>query len=600
MLANRKSPDEELGALDALEALHILKALLESALEARPSAGQLEGLKGLLKELEDCSSGKDEQRQLFVAALQVEALQRLESPEAADGWDEQLAVACDTLAGATFAWTSPPQVTAVLPGSLADGVVSKGEEFHEIDGVEIKSLAREEILQKLQDCSRIRLIMRGQPQEKRVGFDGQTGLETGPLGPLTVTWSDPPMVLGRESRPQVLLSIDGKKVFGMTKQKLEEMIEGSPNCDFECFSLSPLVQIERVPSLKEALEDRFKRDQVAIHPGYQCSGCHQEPLVGARLSCKVCTDHFCGTCFKGCAHAHAPQHGFTVQDFPGTTATDAPVASKITEGSTVVVIGTGKKQLDGQPGLVKSAAPISSRAVPLWSVLMDGSCEDVNLEAKHLFLLEASPASEEPLQPPVEPLVEAAPELKALFKEGLQAPAVPEIPKPLGPEISQKKGSEPRFTMVRQSSLRDLRQVEGQEALERLKAQGPMTAPKTAFLCKGNCGTMVEKDNLEYIKEGQLVMCEVCTQKSAESEKKTTCRKCQQVFVYSQFLVDVGSYGLPNVCEECQNLEKMGYHQPTSQMMFTQNGPSTAAMRAMSRGGEQELIPSSFRVVGQL
>ena len=35
------------------------------------------------------------------------------------------------------------------------------------------------------------------------------------------------------------------------------------------------------------------------------------------------------------------------------------------------------------------------------------------------------------------------------------------------------------------------------EALERLKAQGPMTAPKTAFLCKGNCGTMVEKDNLE-------------------------------------------------------------------------------------------------------
>lgn len=61
-----------------------------------------------------------------MAALQVEALQRLESPEAADGWDEQLAVACDTLAGATFAWTSPPQVTAVLPGSLADGVVSKG------------------------------------------------------------------------------------------------------------------------------------------------------------------------------------------------------------------------------------------------------------------------------------------------------------------------------------------------------------------------------------------------------------------------------------------------------------------------------------------
>lgn len=549
MLANRMA---------AWEALQLLKSLLESALEARSSggAGKLEELEDLLKKLENCCE-KDDQWQLFLQALQVEALQRLESPEAADGWDEHLAVACDTLAGATFAWTSPPQVTAVLPGSLADGMVFEGYEFHEIDGVEIKSLAREEILHKLQECSRIHLRGRGQPQEKPIGFDGQTGLETGPFGPVTVTWSDPPMVLGRESRPQVLLSIDSKKVFGMTKQKLEEMIEGSPNCKFECYSLSELDQIELVPSLAQDMEDRFKRDQMAIHPGYQCSGCHQEPLVGARFSCKICRDHFCGACFKGRAHSHSPQHAFTVQDFPRTTATDAPVASKITEGSTVVVIGTGKKQLDGQPGLVKCAAPISSGAVPLWSVLMDGSYEDVNLEAKHLFLLEASPASEETLQPPVEPCVEAAPELKAQVKESLPAPVVPAISKPLRPEISQqKKGSEPRFTMVRQSSLRDLRQVEGQEALERLKAQGPMTAPKTAFLCKGNCGTMVKKDNLEYIKEGQLVMCEVCTQKSAESEKETTCRKCQQEFVYSQFLVDVGSYGLPNVCEECQNLEK--------------------------------------------
>lgn len=36
MLANHKSPDEELGALEALQ---ILKALLESVLEARSSAG---------------------------------------------------------------------------------------------------------------------------------------------------------------------------------------------------------------------------------------------------------------------------------------------------------------------------------------------------------------------------------------------------------------------------------------------------------------------------------------------------------------------------------------------------------------------------------
>ena len=172
--------------------------------------------------------------------------------------------------------------------------------------MEIKSLAREEILQKLQDCSRIRLIMRGQPQEKRVGFDGQTGLETGPLGPLTVTWSDPPMVLERESRPQVLLSIDGKKVFGMTKQKLEEMIAGSPNCDFECFSLSPLVQIERVPSLKEALEDRFKRDQVAIHPGYQCAFGRSTVLVQS-LHRPFLWHLLQGMCSRSCAPARV--HG---------------------------------------------------------------------------------------------------------------------------------------------------------------------------------------------------------------------------------------------------------------------------------------------------
>ena len=88
--------------------------------------GWLQGTRGISKD----------QWQLFLQALQVEALQRLESPEAADGWDEHLAVACDTLAGATFAWTSPPQVTAVLPGSLADGMVFEGggEGYVGLDG----------------------------------------------------------------------------------------------------------------------------------------------------------------------------------------------------------------------------------------------------------------------------------------------------------------------------------------------------------------------------------------------------------------------------------------------------------------------------------
>lgn len=106
-----------------------------------------------------------------------------------------------------------------------------GEKLHEIDGVDAKSLAREEILQKLRDCSGIQLRGQGRPQKEHpVGFDSQSGLETGSLGRLTVAWSDPPMVLGMESRPQVLLAIDGNKVFGMTKEKIEELVEASPAC----------------------------------------------------------------------------------------------------------------------------------------------------------------------------------------------------------------------------------------------------------------------------------------------------------------------------------------------------------------------------------
>ena len=415
-----------------------------------------------------------------------------------------------------------------------------GEILHEVDHMNVKSLTREQILKKLQGCSSMQMQKRERKPHKEfpAGFDGQTGLETSTLGPVAVTWSDPPMVLGEEPVPQVLLAINGKRVFGMPKQKMIELVENSPespDSGFEMASVFKMTLLEDLPGHREGIRHCLKTEKVPVHLGVRCSGCGHKPLVGANFTCKNCATHYCSACFKGRAHAHSPAHKFAVQDFPGTTPSDAPVAPKISEGSTVVVIGTGKKQLDGQLGLVTALTSTSSGALPLWSVLMDGSCEAVNLEAKHLFLRpdqerRASAAACELPLPPAEP------------KED---PKVPASLKPIDPLL-----------MVRKHSLRELRQVEGQEALERFKSQGTRMARKSSFLCKGMCGTMVPKDHQEYIKEGQLAMCEACMKKSRDSEKKTTCGKCKQEFVYSQFFVDLPeSSGLPSLCQECQETE---------------------------------------------
>lgn len=55
-------------------------------------------------------------------------MQRLCSADYATGVEiSSQAVASDTLGGAVFAWTSPPQVTAIVSASPADGVVSEGQ-----------------------------------------------------------------------------------------------------------------------------------------------------------------------------------------------------------------------------------------------------------------------------------------------------------------------------------------------------------------------------------------------------------------------------------------------------------------------------------------
>ena len=96
--------------------------------EALAGLGGLEALLGqhLQDLLKRCSSeGSDMDRALqkshFLDAVRADATERAKlQAECLDGSH------CDTLGGATFAWTSPPRVVAVAAGSPADGLVLVG------------------------------------------------------------------------------------------------------------------------------------------------------------------------------------------------------------------------------------------------------------------------------------------------------------------------------------------------------------------------------------------------------------------------------------------------------------------------------------------
>ena len=128
ILERRKSKEEKLGEFGALMALKELESLLGSGLHGLQLGGSspLGDLGRLLKALEGDAFEKELEKHFFLEALQADAAKRAKTPDAADGWDEQLAVPCDALAGATFAWTCPPRVTCVLPGSPADGLLLEG------------------------------------------------------------------------------------------------------------------------------------------------------------------------------------------------------------------------------------------------------------------------------------------------------------------------------------------------------------------------------------------------------------------------------------------------------------------------------------------
>lgn len=89
-----------------------------------------------------------ERKSQFLQQLQQDAKKALERHAASD-----------ELAGATFTWEKPPRVTAVQPGSLAEGAVPVGSTLHTVSDEDVTTMAREEILQLLVTSSS--MIMKG-------------------------------------------------------------------------------------------------------------------------------------------------------------------------------------------------------------------------------------------------------------------------------------------------------------------------------------------------------------------------------------------------------------------------------------------------------
>ncbi|CAK9062625.1 Alpha-protein kinase 1 (AK1) [Durusdinium trenchii] len=553
----------------------IKSMLSEASRESSPARGDLRDMLHFMSDLEDHLehvleglSRRDEakgflhdlfaKKHMFLDRLRLDATERLQQPDSSEGWNDELQVPYDSLAGATFAWTQPPRVLSVAAGSPAEGQLSIGDALIAIDEENTERMSRLQILKQLENCRGIEVRVGDATRSEQ--FERLSGLEVGSMAGRRMTWTDPPSF----HDGNLLLEIGGVEVFGKSKQEVLALLktsDGWARLDLEHVKLGRRLS-------KLGCQDRLQELKVPVHMDFTCQGCAREPLIGACHTCKDCSVHLCSACYRGRAHAHTPGHSFSVLEYAGADAFDAKPPPKLEDGSAVVVIGTGKKW-DGQPGLAMNMAPASSEGHSLWTVLIEGEDEALELEAKHLFLRseEAQKCQETDLAAPQNQKPEAKPEVLRSQPESTPLPSSKShIPEPAEPK--------PRFTLVqpeemgrgltRQKSARELRQEmrqeKGQEALDRFQA-APPTARKVPLLCKGKCGTMVETEKADYIKKGQAgVFCELCSQKCIASKKQASCQKCTAGFEYSQFVLDLeGSRSAPNLCNNCRESQEDGW-----------------------------------------
>ena len=420
---------------------------------------------------------------------------------------------------------------------LCSQCMGAGEELDEVDGHKVTSEGRAEVLAWLGSCHAL-CTRQGRDLELRPVFDAKSGLETSSMGSLRLTWCDPP-VLARNFKQRVpgdvLRAIGGQKVFGMSQQGIRELWASST--EFSTQSIMKVRSLAALPALKKGLLESLEEDKATIHPGFECAGCGREPLIGTRFSCQDSQMHFCGACFAGRGHAH--QHlRFLSEEHPGAKSVEVKMVQQPTAGSEVVVIGTGGDH-DGHVGRVVAEA--SGK----WLVTVGD--QELSLDPKHVFLRPGSERASSAV--PAAAVAAAAAASSPPAKAATSArPLIGSRFVPVPP---------PETHLTRQPSARELRQAKGQEALQRFESG--QAKEKARFLCKGACGKLVETEKVDYVKAGQLVMCQECSQKSLASETKACCKKCGSSFAFSRFMIQVEGRELPSECPKCQETQLDGW-----------------------------------------
>lgn len=413
-----------------------------------------------------------------------------------------------------------------------------GEELEEVDGHKVTTEGRAEILAWLCRCKRLAMSLRPDLEPRRV-FDAKSGLETSSMESLRLTWCDPP-VLARKFKQRVpgdvLRSIGGQRVSGMSQQSIRELWASST--EFDSHSMMKVQSLAASTVLKRGLLGALEADKAPIHLGFECAGCGREPLIGTRFSCQDSQLHFCGACFAGRGHAHQHLH-FLSEEHPGAESVEVKMVQQPTAGSEVVVIGTGGDH-DGHLGQVMAEA--SGK----WLVTVGD--QELCLDPKHIFLRPGSGHASSAVPAAAVAASTAAASTEPAKAATSASPLIGLRFLPVTP---------PEAHLTRQPSARELRQVKGQEALQRFESG--QAKEKATFLCKGACGRFVETEKVDYVKAGQLVMCQECSQKSAASETQASCKKCGGTFVFSHFMIQVEGRDLPTECPKCQETQQDGW-----------------------------------------
>ena len=155
---------------------------------------------------------------------------------------------CDWIAGIRLAWTSPPTVREVKPDVQKHfpRPVESGDLLHEIDGISVSGLNRQDILSLLANFTGS-IVFGGESHKRAIIESAKDALERGPqkdakcsegqnwIWGFLFAWTSPPVI--RDVKPEVqqhfpnpvnpgdvLNRIDGKLVSGLSREEVLKLL----------------------------------------------------------------------------------------------------------------------------------------------------------------------------------------------------------------------------------------------------------------------------------------------------------------------------------------------------------------------------------------